>query len=317
MVSVLQRFRAFFVAVFAVVLLLPGTALADDVTVSLPAAPSDYDYSYQMVLVDNLDNYYFAYSEAQFAFDSGTALTYVDGQSHHFVMYQLVDDSWIVVKDSDLTRDNNFFGFGLLGSTIGDSYKLVWCNEDVVSQSGTYATFYSGDQTGYVTSFSGGDSDGGGSSDSGEVDLNPITELLSSIADFFGGFFDNLKDFLIGLVVPDEAWFDGKLDDLNSQFSSLLGFDMNVFDFTALVDDEGWVDDSDFSVSFSFLGFDQELSLFNSSFLVQAVVFFRPFIRGFIVLLWCFFAVNQVLSILGHQEIVGRGQVPGQMRMDI
>jgi len=71
------------------------------------------------------------------------------------------------------------------------------------------------------------------------------------------------------------------------------------------------------SVSFSFLGFDQELSLFNSSFLVQAVVFFRPFIRGFIVLLWCFFAVNQVLSILGHQEIVGRGQVPGQMRMDI
>lgn len=60
---------------------------------------------------------------------------------------------------------------------------------------------------------------------------NKVNELLTDTKDFFGNFFENLKDAVVGLIVPSEEEMQSLIDELNTFFSEKFGFLYYPFDF--------------------------------------------------------------------------------------
>lgn len=54
--------------------------------------------------------------------------------------------------------------------------------------------------------------------------------ILSSITDFFGSFFDNLREFIVGLLIPSGDDITEFLQEVNDWFSARLGFIWYPFD---------------------------------------------------------------------------------------
>lgn len=55
--------------------------------------------------------------------------------------------------------------------------------------------------------------------------------ILSQITDFFGGFFDNLVNSIVGIFIPDNDTMSSIWDDFQTFFSSRFGFIWQVFDY--------------------------------------------------------------------------------------
>ena len=57
--------------------------------------------------------------------------------------------------------------------------------------------------------------------------LNGIKNFFSGIPDFFTGFWDNLKNFLIGLIVPEDGYFQKIGDNIKTRI--INKFPYNVY----------------------------------------------------------------------------------------
>lgn len=55
--------------------------------------------------------------------------------------------------------------------------------------------------------------------------------ILNQVTDFFGNFFENLKDFIIGIFVPSAEEMAALIDELTTFFSDKFGFLYYPFDF--------------------------------------------------------------------------------------
>lgn len=77
--------------------------------------------------------------------------------------------------------------------------------------------------------------------------------IFSSITDFFGSFFQNLIDTIIGVIVPSSEEMSSLFDRLNTFFSDTFGFLYYPFDFIIRL--FGVFLDSDSSTALTFPGF--------------------------------------------------------------
>lgn len=136
-----------------------------------------------------------------------------------------------------------------------------------------------------------------------------IADLASTVGEFIGNFFESLLDFLKSFFVPEDGWFEGKLDEVNDKFTSILGFDLDVFgdSLTSIVGTEQALNSDDYSTNLEmFSGLDEmsftveNANFFDTQWVVQAADFFRPYIRGLLVILLGFFVVNQLFAITGY-----------------
>lgn len=130
-------------------------------------------------------------------------------------------------------------------------------------------------------------------------------------------FFTEVKDAVLSLptlildgikaiFIPDEGYiqesFDSFLEEMKMKFNLDTSAFENLFQGEAPV--------SDVNVDYRIPGVGQfNLKVFESSYLSQGVGYFRPIIRGFLVLMMLLFHVKQLIGFFGYDAgvVSGRG----------
>lgn len=143
-----------------------------------------------------------------------------------------------------------------------------------------------------------------------------VASLPSLIADSLKGFFDSVKDAILSLptlildgikaiFIPDAEYidtaFNGFLTELKMKFGIDTGFFENLFQGESAVDDvQG---------NYTIHGVGAfNLTFLDASWIVQGVTYFRPFIRGFLVLLMMLYHVRQLIGFFGYNAGVVAGR---------
>lgn len=131
--------------------------------------------------------------------------------------------------------------------------------------------------------------------------VDGITSLKESVLGIPGLIVDGIKD----IFVPDADYIDNAfntfVDELKMKFSLDYGAFENLFTSEKAVDDVY----ADYSING--IG-NLRLKVFDSSFFVQGVTYFRPFVRGFLVLLMLLYHVRQLLGFFGYNAGVVAGR---------
>ena len=144
-------------------------------------------------------------------------------------------------------------------------------------------------------------------------------EFLVEISDYLNPFSDNfilkiffewIKELLEEIFIPDTEAINTQFNNTISNLKGRLGITMynldNLFDKSAKP--------ADVVANYTIHGLGtMSLPFANYKFLADGVNFFRPFIRGLIVLLLFIFNVRQLMSLFGLStgEIVGYSSTKG------
>lgn len=143
-----------------------------------------------------------------------------------------------------------------------------------------------------------------------------MAALPSLIADSLKGFFDSVKDAILSLptlildgikaiFIPDAEYidtaFNGFLNELKMKFGIDTGF------FESLFQGESAVEDVEGNYTIPGVGA-FNLTFLDASWIVQGVTYFRPFIRGFLVLLMMLYHIRQLIGFFGYNAGVVAGR---------
>lgn len=124
--------------------------------------------------------------------------------------------------------------------------------------------------------------------------------IFDAVLNFPRFTWDGITGILSSLFIPSADHFSSVLDGLKNQLLNKFGID---FDFTSLSAAER--DISKQSATFTFAGMSFTSAVFDPWALLDAVAEFRPYIRGFVVLMLLLYVINQVFKLLGSAGIVG------------
>lgn len=127
-----------------------------------------------------------------------------------------------------------------------------------------------------------------------------FSNLFHAIIDIPGKILDGIKSFFI----PEDGVVEEKIQGLNDSIKSK--FDFSSYDLNDLFQLEKEVDDVNASIPIGNLG-NFNVKILDSSYLKQGVSYFRPFIRGFIVLLCVFFNITQAMALFGLNSGEAKG----------
>ena len=141
--------------------------------------------------------------------------------------------------------------------------------------------------------------------------FDAITSSLWGISDNFQYFIEWLDGLVTYLLDLPTLIVDGIKDifipdteEINSTFNAAINsiqskFGFQEFNFNAITSNSAQPTDIQESYYIYGLG-NMNLTFFDTKYLIKGVEFFRPFIRGFIVLLLVFYNIRQYLSFIGH-----------------
>lgn len=107
------------------------------------------------------------------------------------------------------------------------------------------------------------------------------------------------------IFIPDAEYIDTAFNSFLSEMKMKFGINTGVFE--SLFQSESAVTDTYVDYNISGVG-NFNLKVFDSKFLVDGVTFFRPFIRGFLVLMMFLFHVKQLIGFFGYDAGVVTGR---------
>lgn len=128
---------------------------------------------------------------------------------------------------------------------------------------------------------------------------NWLKDIFNKIVELPKNILDGIKE----VFIPDT-------NDINTMFNSAMlsirsKFGFQEFDFNNIA--SGSATPTDIAKAYTINGLGtMNLKFFDTKYLIQGVEFFRPFIRGFIVLLLIFYNAKMFLGFIGHN--VGKGE---------
>lgn len=149
------------------------------------------------------------------------------------------------------------------------------------------------------------------------------TKIYERFEDFFKGLYDgleiwisNVKKAITGLpttildgikdiFIPDtediESSFENFLEEMTLRFGFQADFLKDFFNHEQTLEDT--------KVDYNINGVGTlKLTIFDSSYLKQGIIYFRPYIRGFLVLMMFFFSVKMTLSFIRQDAGVVTGK---------
>ena len=145
-----------------------------------------------------------------------------------------------------------------------------------------------------------------------------VTNLPQLIAEKLSGFFTELKLAIMNLpnailngikaiFIPDEGYIQESFDSFLEEMK--MKFNLDVSAFENLFQGEAPVSDTYTDYEIPNVG-EFHLKVFDSSFLSQGVAYFRPIIRGFLVLMMLLFHVKQLIGFFGYDSgiVAGRSE---------
>ena len=134
--------------------------------------------------------------------------------------------------------------------------------------------------------------------------VNGIVDRLSHVWDAITSLASNILNGIKEIFIPDlneiEIMFNNAINSIKSKF----GF--QDFHFDAMSSSASAPADVEQNYNINGIG-SLRLKFFDAEFLIKGVEFFRPFIRGFIVLCLLFYNYRMFLSFIGHNIGVGKG----------
>lgn len=150
-----------------------------------------------------------------------------------------------------------------------------------------------------------------------------VIDSITSLPNRFKTFFDSIVDSLINvwnaitslpelilegiksIFIPDDSYiqesFNGFLQELKLKFS------IDTSTFESLFSSEEPVTDTSVDYHINGIG-TLNLKVFDAKYLVQGVMFFRPYLRGFLVLLMFLFHMKQIQGFFGYNAGVVDGR---------
>lgn len=138
-----------------------------------------------------------------------------------------------------------------------------------------------------------------------------LESLHEGLVDFLDSaistLYNNIVYTLEAIFVPDTGYIQTKFDEFLTILKNKFGFDTSVFESLF----NGVTPVEDVYMDYSIMGLGNfRLKVLDASFLTQGVYYFRPFIRGFLVLLMFLFHVKQLISFFGYDAgvITGRSE---------
>lgn len=143
-----------------------------------------------------------------------------------------------------------------------------------------------------------------------------VASLPSLIADSLKGFFDSVKDAILSLptlildgikaiFIPDAEYIDTVFNDFTDEMRMKFGFETGFFEY--LFQGESAVEDVNGSYTIPGVG-SFNLTFLDATWIVEGVTYFRPFIRGFLVLLMMLYHIRQLLGFFGYDAGVVAGR---------
>ena len=118
-----------------------------------------------------------------------------------------------------------------------------------------------------------------------------------------GNWFNNLGTSILegikSIFVPDTNELNASIDHLKNTFITTFG--IGAYDLSPILSSEMKITDHKGKINIAGLKF--EATFFDVDYLVQGIASFRPYIRGFIVLMMAFYNINQFLTIIGQNPI--------------
>lgn len=128
--------------------------------------------------------------------------------------------------------------------------------------------------------------------------LKSIWETLTNLPQLI---VDGIKD----IFIPDVEYIQSSFNSFIAELKMKFGFDTDFFD--GLFDSERPVTDIFVDYTIPSVG-DFRLKVFDTKYLYDGVSYFRPFIRGFIVLLMGLYNVRMALSFIRQDAGVVAGK---------
>ena len=125
--------------------------------------------------------------------------------------------------------------------------------------------------------------------------MSSFADSFSNIAEGIAQIPIKVKEFLVDVFVPDAA-------DIESELTTFLNelkrqFQFNTDQFVALFTNETSIADKDAAYTLHGVG-TFNLKFLDTSFLIQGINYFRPFIRGFLVLLMLIYHVRMIMGFI-------------------
>lgn len=140
--------------------------------------------------------------------------------------------------------------------------------------------------------------------------FDEVKAIPSVIGDKFSevgnSIISGLLDGIKGIFIPEpeviQAKFNGFIDELKMKF----GFNTSFFESIFYGDGQP-VTDVEQEYDIPGVG-TMNLKFFDTKYLVDGITFFRPFIRGFIVLMMLMYNVRMLLSFIGQDAGIKEGK---------
>lgn len=135
--------------------------------------------------------------------------------------------------------------------------------------------------------------------------LNGITSGLETLWQEITNLPELIIEGIKGIFVPEEGAIETQFEAFMEEMQMKWNLDDSFF--TGLFGSESAVSDITTEYSIPNVG-TFNFKVFDSSFFVQGVSYFRPFIRGFLVLLMMLYHVKQLIGFFGYDAGVVTGR---------
>lgn len=132
-----------------------------------------------------------------------------------------------------------------------------------------------------------------------ETSFNTVSSIIQNIFITVVSLPENILNGIKFIFIPDTENINNSIDTLVNNFKNAFG--VNSYDISNIFGTEAEIGDQQGTIQvgvYSFTG-----TVFDSSFLLQAVNTFRPAIRGFIVFLLVLYNINQFLRFIGQEGL--------------
>ena len=151
--------------------------------------------------------------------------------------------------------------------------------------------------------------------------------IIDGIEDFFSPIFQWFEDIwnailelpekfaelLKEIFIPDTDYIDSAFNEFLLFMKEKCNFDTSFFE--NLFDNEAPVTDIYTDYNIPNVG-NFKFKILDTSFFIDGVNYFRPFIRGFIVLMMCLYHIRQLVGFFGYDAgvVAGRGEAIAEAR---
>lgn len=281
----MKRFSCMILVCF----LLVFPAYADNLK-QIPERPNvnkDYYKYYAIFYNSEYKCYYIFYSTEPYTIGSNNVMVRPDSNVHFY--WQPPSESW-----GQTSRwDSSMNIFGGKSTYLSGNYDFLDSGKNVIAQQSSDIAFTEHAKSNFNVYADYWVIDDEGESNAGLI--SGLRDVVNAVLSLPTKIVNGIQSFLKTLFIPQEGFIEEKINSLVEKFKSAFG--ITAFDMSLVFTGSKAVTDIDVSL------YGRTMTIVDTSYLTDALDFFRPVIRGFIFLMLFFYNLNQFMGFIGQAPL--------------